>query len=40
MIIAFTLLVAMIGVLFYALSVNGKVEEIGRIMFFAGLLAF
>lgn len=27
------------GVLLFALSANAKVSEIGRIMFFAGLLA-
>jgi len=35
-----SLLVAVVGVLAYALSNNGKVQEIGRISFFAGLLAF
>lgn len=40
MIIALTLLVSLIGVLMYALCVNPKLQEIGRIMFFAGLLAF
>ena len=40
MIIYFSLLVALAGVLMYALSANGKLVEIGRIMFFAGLLAF
>jgi hypothetical protein len=39
--IAFSLLVALIGVLIYALtSANAKVVEIGRIMFWTGLLAF
>jgi Na+/phosphate symporter len=33
-------LVCIVGLLMYALSANGKVQEIGRIMFFAGLLAF
>ena len=40
MIIYFPLLVALIGVLMYALCVNGKLSEIGRIMFWTGLLAF
>jgi Na+/phosphate symporter len=40
MIIGLTLLVALIGVLMYALCANPKLQEIGRIMFFAGLLAF
>ncbi len=40
MIIAFSLLVALVGVLMYALCVNPKLAEIGRLMFFAGLLAF
>jgi Na+/phosphate symporter len=40
MIIYFSLLVALIGVLMYALVVNPKLQEIGRIMFFCGLLAF
>lgn len=40
MIIALALLVALIGVLMYALVENPKLSEIGRLMFFAGLLAF
>jgi Na+/phosphate symporter len=40
MIIYLSLLVALIGVLTYALSTNPKLVEIGRIAFFAGLLAF
>lgn len=35
-----SLLIALIGLLTYALSTNGKAAEIGRISFFAGLLAF
>jgi Na+/phosphate symporter len=35
-----SLLVALIGVLMYALSVNPKLQEIGRICFGCGLLAF
>jgi Na+/phosphate symporter len=38
--IYFSLLVAVVGVLMYALCVNPKLQEIGRISFFAGLLAF
>lgn len=40
MIIYFSLLVALIGVLMYALCAQPKLGEIGRIMFFCGLLAF
>jgi hypothetical protein len=40
MIIGLTLLVALVGVLMYALCTNTKLVEIGRLMFFAGLLAF
>ena len=40
MVIVLQLLVALIGVLMYALSTNPKLQEIGRIMFFAGLLTF
>ena len=40
MFIYFLLLVAIIGVLMYALCVNPKLQEIGRISYFAGLLAF
>lgn len=40
MIIYLSLLVAIAGVLLYALSVNPKLQEIGRISYFAGLLAF
>lgn len=40
MIIFLPLLVALIGVLMYALCANPKLQEIGRIMFFCGLLAF
>lgn len=38
--IYFSLLVAIIGVLMYALCVNPKLQEIGRLSFFAGLVAF
>jgi hypothetical protein len=40
MIIGLTLLVALAGVLMYALCANPKLAELGRIMFFCGLLAF
>jgi Na+/phosphate symporter len=40
MIIYFSLLIALIGVLMYALVVNPKLQEIGRIMFWTGLLSF
>jgi len=40
MIIYLSLLVALVGVLMYALSANPKLVEIGRLAFFAGLLAF
>ncbi len=40
MIIYLSLLVALIGVMMYALSANPKLVEIGRIMFWVGLLAF
>jgi Na+/phosphate symporter len=35
-----SLLVALAGVLLFALSTNGKVSELGRIAFFSGLLVF
>jgi len=40
MTIVLPLLIALIGVLMYALSANPKLNEVGRIMFFCGLLAF
>lgn len=40
MIIVLSLLVALVGVLMYALSANPKLVNIGDRMFFAGLLAF
>ena len=40
MIILLPLLVALVGVLMYALSTNPKLVEIGRMMFWTGLLAF
>jgi len=35
-----SLLVALVGVLMYALSANPKVSEIGRLSYWVGLLAF
>jgi hypothetical protein len=40
MTIVLTLLVAVIGLLMYALCSNSKLVEVGRIMFWTGLLAF
>lgn len=40
MIIYLSLLVALIGLLAYALSANPKVQELGRISYAMGLLAF
>jgi hypothetical protein len=40
MTIVFQLLVAVIGLLMYVLASNPKVVEIGRIMFWTGLLSF
>lgn len=40
MIILLPLLVALIGVIIYVLCANPKLSEIGRILFFCGLLAF
>ena len=40
MFIVFPLLIALIGLLMYALAANPKVVEIGRILFWTGLLAF
>jgi len=40
MTIYLSLLVAVVGVLMYALSSNPKLQEIGRISFAFGLLAF
>jgi hypothetical protein len=40
MYIYFSLLICLVGLLMYALVVNPKLNEIGRIMFFCGLLAF
>jgi len=38
MLIYLSVLVALVGLLMFALSNNGKVSEAGRLMFFAGLL--
>jgi hypothetical protein len=35
-----SLLCAVIGALMYGISANGKVQELGRLMFACGLLAF
>lgn len=40
MVIYFSLLVSIIGLLMYALASNPKLVEVGRIMFWTGLLAF
>lgn len=40
MIIYLPLLIAIVGTLMYALCVNPKLAEIGRIMLWTGLLAF
>jgi hypothetical protein len=40
MFIGLTLIVAIVGVLMYALCAQIKLQEVGRLMFFAGLLAF
>lgn len=40
MVIFLSLLVAIVGVLMYALSANPKLQEIGRLSYACGLLAF
>lgn len=35
-----SLLVALVGLLMYILSANPKIQELGRIMFAAGMFAF
>ena len=40
MTIILTLLISLIGLLMYALCSNPKLIEVGRIMFWTGLLAF
>lgn len=34
----FPIIIAVIGILLYFISANGKVQEVGRLMFFCGLL--
>lgn len=34
----FPVILLVIGILLYFVSANGKVQEVGRLMFFAGLL--
>ena len=40
MIIYLSLLICIAGALVYALSVNGKLQELGRLAYGCGLLAF
>lgn len=40
LVLTLPLIVALVGLVTYAVSDNGKVAEIGRISFFSGLLAF
>ena len=40
MVIYLSLLIAIIGLVVYVVSTNGKAQEIGRLMFACGLLAF
>jgi Na+/phosphate symporter len=40
MLIAVQLLVALIGLLLYLLTTNAKLQEVGRLMFFAGIATF
>jgi len=40
MIIVFSFLVALIGLLIYGFAANAKLSEVGRIMFFCGMLVF
>lgn len=39
LVIYLPLIIAIVGLLMYALSANPKIVEIGRIMFWTGLLA-
>jgi hypothetical protein len=39
MIIALPIVICLIGLLMWVLSANPKLQEVGRIMFFCGLLA-
>lgn len=40
MIILLSLLISLMGLLMYAFAANPKLSEVGRLSFFAGLLAF
>lgn len=40
LVLTLPLIVALIGLVVYAISANPKAAEIGRISFFSGLLAF
>ena len=40
MVILLVLLVALVGLLIYGFTINPKLMEVGRIMFWTGLLAF
>jgi Na+/phosphate symporter len=40
MVVAVPLIIAIIGLIMYFIAGNTKVQEIGRIMFWTGLLAF
>jgi Na+/phosphate symporter len=40
MVVYLSLIIAVAGILMYALSTNDKVKEIGRLSFACGLLAF
>lgn len=40
LVLTLPLIVALAGLVVYAISANGKVVEVGRLSFFAGLLAF
>jgi cytochrome c oxidase assembly factor CtaG len=40
MLVALPLVVAVIGLIMYFIASNPKVQEIGRIMFWTGVLAF
>lgn len=40
MLILYSVVAIIVGVLMYALCANPKLQEIGRLTFFAGMLAF
>lgn len=40
MIVFLSLLIALVGLLMYIMSGNPKIQELGRIMFAAGMFAF